>query len=138
MCPLMRRARRALNACECVCRCAEPSAHHGDTPCNNRIMTVEIRASAGSMYSWRFEGSHPTQIRHAQLVPGPAPSSLPLCFFMCTPNPRAPPGCILPAAWASDSVLPGVMWPPRSEVLVGGEAQTVGPSDGTIWKSDLT
>ncbi|KAI9544026.1 hypothetical protein NQZ68_005075 [Dissostichus eleginoides] len=38
---------------------------------------------------------------------------------MCTPKPRVAPESIPTAAWASDSMLPGVTWPPGSEVLVG-------------------
>lgn len=83
------------------------------------------------MYSWSFKGSHPTQIRYAHLVP-PSP------LLYMHPEPHVPPDSVLPAAWASDSMLPGVTWLSGSEVLVGGEVQTVGPSDRTIWTSDLT
>lgn len=35
----------------------------------------------GALYSWSFKGSHPTPIRHSQLVPPP-----PHYFFICTPK----------------------------------------------------
>lgn len=65
---------RVLNACECMRRCSEPSAHHRNMPCNNRIMTVEIRAPAGSlvfMGLWR-QSSNTDQTR---------PSCTPLIVF---------------------------------------------------------
>lgn len=85
----------------------------------------------GALYSWSFKGSRPTLIRHAQLLPPPH-----CYFFLCIPNARAPPDSV--AAQASGAMLPGVMWSPGSEVLVGGEVQTEIPSDRTIWTSDPT
>lgn len=80
------------------------------------------------LYSWSFKSSHPTQIRHAQLVP-----HSPLLY-----TPAYPPIPSSRRPWAPGPVLPRVTWPLRSGVLVGGEVQTAGPSDRTIWTSDLT
>lgn len=80
----------------------------------------------GALYSWCFKGSHPTLIRHAQLVP-PSPLLYTISYPLIFSSPR------LPAP-----LLPRVTWLLRSGVLVGGEVQTAGPSDRTIWTSDLT
>ena len=39
----------------------------------------------GALYSWSFKGSHPTLIRHAQLVP-PTPPPLPLLYAHPEPS----------------------------------------------------
>lgn len=49
----------------------------------------------GVLYSWSFKGSHPTLLRHAQLVP---PSAAPLCRSI-------PPGFLLPAATGSGPIV---------------------------------
>lgn len=111
---------------ECVWMHVEPSAHHGNAACNNRIMTVEIRAPAGSLV---FMALPRRPARTDRTRPARAPLGA---------SSSAPPNSLLAAARGSESVLPGVTWPSGSEVHVGGEPVTVGPSDRTIWTSALT
>lgn len=85
----------------------------------------------GALYSWCFKGTHPILIRHAQLA-------LPSLLLYVHPEPSCTPWFCPPLGLGLRIHVARGDVAIRSEVLVGGEVQTVGPSDRTIWTSALT